>query len=356
VNEPRNAELEAAILDAPDSADAYLVYGDWLLENGDPLGELVTVQATLAKLQQRAGKASEKRALGKREKLLLADAESRLGPLRAHEHTWSFGFLESLTMARPTEAEYAAVLAAPVARFLRELDLEDVPRAAPSQGGHPTIALLARLGVSPALRRLALLSDPARRVDLGRVPPELWSALASIEALTIRSARLDPGAIVLPHLLALSLATAVTDPLLDALHGARAPRLASLQLDAEHDEADARVAVTAARLAPLLRRWAEAGTLRHLGVTEHRAGDDLVAALLATGLAKQLATLDLSRATVSDIGGRNILANAAAFEHLASFDLSQNDLSPAVASRIEERFGLAVDTSEQGTRYDAEDD
>lgn len=350
---PRNAELEAAILDAPDSADAYLVYGDWLLENGEPLGELVSVQATLAKLQQRAGKASEKRALGKRETLLLADAESRLGPLRAHEHTWSFGFLESLVMTRPTEAEYADVLAAPVARFLRELDIEDLPRAARV---HPTIALLARLGVSPALRRLALLADPARRVDLGRIPQELWERLASTEALTIRGARLDPGEIVLPRLLTLSLATPVTDPLLDALHGAQAPRLASVQLDAEHDEADARVAVTAARLEPLVRRWAEAGTLRHLGVTEHRAGDDLVAALLATGLAKQLATLDLSRATVSDIGGRNILANAAAFEHLASFDLSQNDLSPAIASRLEERFGLAVDTSEQGTRYDAEDD
>ncbi len=41
-------ELEAAILEAPESLDAYLVYGDRLLEHGEPLGELVTVQANLA--------------------------------------------------------------------------------------------------------------------------------------------------------------------------------------------------------------------------------------------------------------------------------------------------------------------
>lgn len=44
---PMRADLEAAILAEPDARDAYAVYGDWLLEHGDPDGELVAVQLAL---------------------------------------------------------------------------------------------------------------------------------------------------------------------------------------------------------------------------------------------------------------------------------------------------------------------
>ncbi len=44
---PRRAELEAAILDDPDARDAYAVYADWLLEQGEPDGELVAIQLAL---------------------------------------------------------------------------------------------------------------------------------------------------------------------------------------------------------------------------------------------------------------------------------------------------------------------
>jgi uncharacterized protein (TIGR02996 family) len=40
----RNAEIEAAILAAPDDPSAYLVYADWLQSHGDPRGELITLQ------------------------------------------------------------------------------------------------------------------------------------------------------------------------------------------------------------------------------------------------------------------------------------------------------------------------
>ena len=40
----RNAEIEAAILAAPDDPNAYLVYADWLQSHGDPRGELITLQ------------------------------------------------------------------------------------------------------------------------------------------------------------------------------------------------------------------------------------------------------------------------------------------------------------------------
>jgi uncharacterized protein (TIGR02996 family) len=40
----RNAEIEAAILAAPDDPSAYLVYADWLQARGDPHGELIALQ------------------------------------------------------------------------------------------------------------------------------------------------------------------------------------------------------------------------------------------------------------------------------------------------------------------------
>lgn len=40
----RNAEIEAAILAAPDDPSAYQVYADWLQSHGDPRGELIMLQ------------------------------------------------------------------------------------------------------------------------------------------------------------------------------------------------------------------------------------------------------------------------------------------------------------------------
>lgn len=44
------ASLLRAILAAPDSDQPRLVYGDWLIERGDPAGELIAVQCALARL------------------------------------------------------------------------------------------------------------------------------------------------------------------------------------------------------------------------------------------------------------------------------------------------------------------
>jgi uncharacterized protein (TIGR02996 family) len=43
-----NPELEAMIAEAPDDADRYLVYADWLMQHGDPRGELIIAQHGIA--------------------------------------------------------------------------------------------------------------------------------------------------------------------------------------------------------------------------------------------------------------------------------------------------------------------
>ncbi len=44
----RNADLEASIMASPNEAQGYLVYADWLQQQGDPRGELIIVQHGLA--------------------------------------------------------------------------------------------------------------------------------------------------------------------------------------------------------------------------------------------------------------------------------------------------------------------
>src|SRR5260221_10447240 len=43
-SEPRNPELERAVIDNPDDRDAYAVLADWLQSNGVPRGELIALQ------------------------------------------------------------------------------------------------------------------------------------------------------------------------------------------------------------------------------------------------------------------------------------------------------------------------
>ena len=47
-------ELEAAIAAAPDDSEAYQVYGDWLIGQDDPRGELICLQVALHRLQATA--------------------------------------------------------------------------------------------------------------------------------------------------------------------------------------------------------------------------------------------------------------------------------------------------------------
>ncbi len=90
-------------------------------------------------------------------------------------------------------------------------------------------------------------------------------------------------------------------------------------------------------------------------MTEHEAGDELLEALVTTGLLQQLTSLDLSRTEVSDHGARFILENASAFERLESLNLAENDLSAATCAALERQFELVVDVEEQGARHEASD-
>lgn len=115
----RDENLEAAIQRDPSAPMAYLVYGDWLQQKGDPRGELVALQAALAEAP-----ASEfARLKVAEEDLLAAHAAHFYGPLarfpaaRRTHLEWYMGFVEEICEGASFELE--PFLSHPSARFVR---------------------------------------------------------------------------------------------------------------------------------------------------------------------------------------------------------------------------------------------
>jgi len=326
---PRNAELEAAIVEEPDSPDAYLVYGDWLLEQGDPLGELVSVQAALIK------KPRDKELL-RRQRDLLYQEEINLGTFADLEHTWSFGFLESITLDQPSRALYTELFDLVPARFLRELDADADAR----DGLTEIIGAMVEIGLPQALRKLSLASGGT---DMGDVSV-LYPRLARIKELVLRGAIVTLGTIDLPEVETFTFESPPTTAHFRSLAEARWPKLRALSLGF----ADARDRATPKDLGPLL---ASLPDLQHLGLADHHRGDELVPLLVEKHrpLLAKLTSLDLSRTGLTDEGAKVLLDSAAAFEHMDSIDLRENELSSAPAKRLEKALDM-VDLEDQGMR------
>jgi uncharacterized protein (TIGR02996 family) len=211
-----NAELERAIFERPEDEDARIVYGDWLLEQGDPRGELVAIQ------RQLGTKATKK--LRDRERELLATYSSIwYGPLDEMlnlsarrpkvRSTWRLGFLDELELRLTDWKELqsktvAAVASLHSARFLRALTLGSASTYTKA------IAVLAK-GWPKTLRALCIngqqwgehTADPHRIGSLAAV----CRAHPELEVLSLK---LDetPFDVELPALRVLDLAWGHLDP------------------------------------------------------------------------------------------------------------------------------------------------
>lgn len=74
---PRDAFLDVILAD-PDDDTPRLVYADWLTERGDPLGEVIVVQCTRARLQREGKRATaEYRRVVRRERELISQPATR---------------------------------------------------------------------------------------------------------------------------------------------------------------------------------------------------------------------------------------------------------------------------------------
>jgi len=340
---PRNLELEAVIVREPDAPDGYLVYGDWLLEQGEPLGELVSVQSARAMdpLDE---------DLARREKVLLeTHARSWVGYFARSRHTWKFGFLESIVVSEASAEDCAELHALLAARFLRDLELELLGHR--NFENSQLISALVEGGLPPILRRLALESSNVRSVSLGSIRA-LYPRLASINDLTIRAWDIDLGPIVLPNVESLALTTDLTLATLHALANAHWPKLTSLSLDFGSRTYESET-IEPQAMDPLVAALGRSGSLRHLTLAVW-SGGAVLRQLAGTDLLASLTSLSLPRGAIGDDDGRALLEQEGAFAHLAAIDLSDNQLSSEVCMALKKAFGERITVEQQGAIPDEE--
>jgi uncharacterized protein (TIGR02996 family) len=331
----RNIDLERAIVENPNDLEAYLVYADWLIEHGDPRGELVTAQAATER-----GGADERRAA------IAVFARHRdyfLGPLgdllRADAFDWRRGFIHHARLAN---------------RFLvvAEGQLVEMPLAdiADALFRHPSARFLIKLTIGDV--------DPIARSDWWRraTRTEVQSVLQRIAAgapATLRELKIDPAARCrldaacagLPRLTDLEIAGSFAINVLDLpeLHTAtfrpdgisgiqlrdlalaKVPKLASLTLEFGDPNRGSNPAPTLADLDPLLRRVDL--PLAHLAIVGCQFANHLLERIATAPILAGLSELQITDGSLTDQGVRLIARTRGAFSHLELFDVTGHKLS-----------------------------
>jgi uncharacterized protein (TIGR02996 family) len=325
-------ELLAAIVAAPDDADNYLVYGDWLQSRGDPRGELIALH--------HAGEVDRANRL----------AFSLLPPLiagaldRGLRLDWRLGFVERARLGRLDSASDAearnvldALLADPAGRVLRELVL-DICVWDRWVYMERLWGALAAAPVPPPLRRLQI-GDFVDRTYL-RVPyPDrdisavevgdlsgLWTRLPQLEELELQGCHFQLGALDSPRLRSVELCTSTCGD--EHLAAIRAPNLERLIVwcgDGEYGGG-----VTYAGLADLLRRLPP--TLVELGIMNTVHSDDIAKLLPKLPVARQLRALDLGLGMLGDAGAFELTRRG--FPALQELRVQKCYLSPAALAEL----------------------
>lgn len=191
-------QFEKAILERPNDPAAYAVYGDWLQAQGDPRGELVSVQAALASTRD----TKRFMELKQIENRLLAKVTEQLATNgKAVNLSWRFGFVHQLELLDES-LSMKTLLQHPALRFVQGVRL-----AVPVDDQSPILEeliaarppLLNRLelyrGAFHNLRAFQKTFPALEHLIVDRIAAEVfdpsvmlaWTELRTLEVTTITS-------------------------------------------------------------------------------------------------------------------------------------------------------------------------
>jgi uncharacterized protein (TIGR02996 family) len=359
-----NPELEAAILKAPDNAEAYLVYADWLQAQGDPRGELIALQHAALQASGDEATSLKRKAsalIRKYRGFLLGDLAEALENEEL-KVSWHLGFLQSARLGKKdydsdfdVEEGVKKLLALPSARFLRELTIgmvsfdgdnsyDDVVTAIAKGGGWPTLESLF----------LGDFEYPDENeiswTNVGDIEP-LYKVLPRLRSLKLRGGSEELGKIHLPELREFTVESGGL-PLeaVRSIASAHWPRLERLEVWFGMENYGAGGGVE--DIQPILDGKG-LPNLKYLGLKNFEFGSELCEALPQAKILAQLETLDLSKGTITDEDAEVLAANAAAFKHLKRLDLTENLLTDEGARRLAK---LCPDVARGNQRADDYDD
>lgn len=357
---PRAPEWIARIAEAYDDDAPRLVYADWLQGQGDPLGEFIMLQCERARLDRWDPK---QKAMREREEHMLGLYRSRWLPDLTANVEWVRGFIERIRIVHPFDrVAFVAVLGmAPLARSLEispETGANAIPPGALAQlelaqftglfikgcrlhqwrledlVDDERLSAVNRLGLAGCsltggdlkpLERRAFRALDLRTNALGvrGVQYALASAHTLVELELSNAAIGDPGAAAiadtaLPKLERLRLGlNRLTYRSLARF--SKLPRLRVLDL-AQNQLGPA--AIEALGKAPL-------PALRELDLSGCTVTDDMLVALLASPLVKQLAWLDLGHNALGAAAAKALAA--AELPALRFLDLNSTKIGDEVA-------------------------
>jgi uncharacterized protein (TIGR02996 family) len=352
----RDEELEAALREDRDDPAPYLVYADWLLGRGSPLGEMIV----LAHRKQ----ARRAQAIARRIGLPSPDIATfgwRHGLWQwlriENEDDWMDAGFDVRPFAR-------ALFASPLCAALEELRVgiirwdhnhEDVPALLAEAGRHAWAHDLPRLHLGDVPHNV----DMAHHVvgDIGALITRGFPGLVRLKLHSgeqrwrTKKETFGVAGLALPRLEELVVETcALTRKRVRALAAAELPALARLELwfGARDHDADA----TAADVAPLVDGRFPA--LRHLALRNSELAGELVPVLAGSRAARRLETLDLSMGTLDDAEARELAAQARRFPQLARLVVDDTYVTTAGARALRAGFGrgVAVSAADRKEPYD----
>ncbi|MEW5742738.1 MAG: TIGR02996 domain-containing protein [Myxococcota bacterium] len=388
---PRHEALEAAIDAAPDDVERWLVYADWLMQQGHPRGEVIRLDVEAsrqgdarqaAELEARADDIAAQlpleRALGSSRRRPSGTGAGAKSPWGSREATASagegvqeaevdagrsaagipsaslasaaaersFGFITCARLGyrtpdfrpeRPSDdiprsaaplERWAKWLSHADARFLHELTLQT-----PGPGEWARVLDLLRGCALPRLRRVFLYAREYAALPGGEVLPH------PVRALRLEAGQLGAEPLRAPRLEVLDVDAAGFEPsLLDALAASTLPALATFRLSARYTP-------LAPRLRPLLSaRWPG---LRHLALHGLVLWPEDLRALARAGLLAGLSSLDLSSSVFPEPASDAVLTDladvAAAARGLERLVVGNCQLPPASVDGLRSRLaGLVV--------------
>ncbi len=348
-----NPALEAAIEQNPDDTASYSVLADWLQSRGDPRGELIATQL-----------AGDEAAFGG---LLVKHGEAFVGPLaplqRASDgeeaFTWKHGFISSVRLSYNNygdgdEVDLAeglrALLAHPSGRFVRELVFGF--NGDPNEDNLQSLIDVIAEAERPTLRSLVFgdfkYAGAARDQDQGDDTEiswysvgnlsQLWPKVPNLEKLVIQTGSAGSaqgggctvGALQLPKLRHFEYRTGGLDAQAgDAVAAIAAPKLEHLDLWFGQDNYGDYGSEGGLACANQLLARTDLEALRHLGIMNCEAVDQLVPAIAMFTKLHGLAELDLSLGCLSDEGAAALAEHADELASLGTIDVSYNNLSEA---------------------------
>ncbi len=339
--------LEAECRAARTDPAPWAVYADWLMQQGDPRGEIAASlnggQPSLAKQVFELHQAK-----------LCGFAEPAIDLQYRH------GFAIGATIPNPGDASWklhqvvAALLASPVGTFLEEL------RCGLTESGSG-----AELGWRPTLETIVEShGDQLRVLHLDRytyddtmmhwVDMGDWSGLLdhlpALEDLRVRGDQVAYGSIDLPSLRSfVRQSCTMRNEELAQLARARWPSLDHLEL--WFGSAEYGVDPEVEHIRPLLV-GKNMPRLRHLGLVNCDAHMTLLPELARSQVLPRLDSLDLSKGTFGHDETAFLVEHAPSFRHLASIDLEDNFLDASDIARLRGVLDNVIVTSQ---RIDDED-